>query len=194
FVRAQSTVLTPSLEIEMGEKGAHCYLENDKPVSFQRVTILGSGGFGEVDKYMGLLMTPIADMDLSTYLADAGPSNRAELRTFFGCLAQGLKFLHERNVRHKDIKPSNVLIHQGSVLFTDFGLSFDFSEACHSTTISIVNGMTPRYCAPEVAESEPRNTSSDIWSLGIVFLEMLVVLKSHTVESMREYFRERGTE
>jgi serine/threonine protein kinase len=37
--------------------------------------------------------------------------------------------------------------------------------------------MTRHYCSPETADSEPRNTASDIWSLGVVFLEMAAVLK-----------------
>jgi serine/threonine protein kinase len=48
----------------------------------------------------------------------------------------------------------------------------------------MVNRMTPRYCALEVANHEPRNTSSDIWSLGVVFPEMTAVLKGRTVEYM----------
>ncbi|KAI1455180.1 hypothetical protein F4805DRAFT_291151 [Annulohypoxylon moriforme] len=39
---------------------------------------------------------------------------------------------------------------------------------------------SPRYCAPEVAANKPRNSSSDIWSLGCVFLEMIAVLKKKT--------------
>ncbi|KIN03014.1 hypothetical protein OIDMADRAFT_96488, partial [Oidiodendron maius Zn] len=124
-------------------------------------------------KYIGLIMSPIADMDLGTYLTNANTSKHGELRTFFGCLATALEFLHEQKIRHKDIKPGNILVHGGNVLFTDFGLSLDFTDANGSTTTSMVNGMTLRYCAPEVVLQEPRNTSSDVWSLGVVFLEMI---------------------
>ena len=112
---------------------------------------------------------------------------RSELRTFFGCLTRALEFLHEQHIRHKDIKPSNILVHRGNVLYTDFGLAFDFTDGDGSTTVSMVNGMTPRYCAPEVADQEPRNTSSDIWSLGVVFLEMTVVLKGRKVRDMYSF-------
>jgi serine/threonine protein kinase len=95
-------------------------------------------------KYIGLIMTPIAEGDLTSYLANATPEKYPELRTFFGCLAAGLEFLHQNNVRHKDIKPGNILVNSGQVLFTDFGLSLDFTNASGSTTMSMVNGMTPR--------------------------------------------------
>jgi serine/threonine protein kinase len=77
-------------------------------------------------KYISLIMTPVADGDLASYLSSATPSTYPELRTFFGCLATALEFLHEHNVRHKDIKPRNILVSNGKVLFADFGLSFDY--------------------------------------------------------------------
>ncbi|KAL8938604.1 MAG: hypothetical protein Q9211_003129 [Gyalolechia sp. 1 TL-2023] len=144
-------------------------------------------------RYMGLIMSPVADMDFSTYLARADTAMYRELRTFFGCLARALEFLHEQKVRHKDIKPGNILVHEGNVLFTDFGLSFDSTDADSSTTVSMVNGMTPRYCAPEVAALEPRNKSSDIWSLGVVFLEMITVLKGKPVTFVDEFLELHGT-
>lgn len=243
--------MTKSIGIEKGEEGKHCHFRRNEPLPFEVKGILGSGGFGQVDKvlslisfkeyarkriprnkafggrgtedvkqfvaeieilkrlkhrhvvefvgsytdprYIGLIMAPVADMDFSTYLARADTAKHGELRTFFGCLARALEFLHEQNVRHKDIKPGNILVHSGNVLFTDFGLSFDFTDADGSTKFSMVNGMTPRYCAPEVAALEPRNTASDIWSLGVVFLEMITVLKGKTVEFIYEFFKTHGS-
>lgn len=56
-------------------------------------------------KFIGLIMSPVAEMDLSAYLAHCDVSKHIELRTFFGCLATALEFLHHKKVRHKDIKP-----------------------------------------------------------------------------------------
>ena len=251
FVAAQDLVITKSVDLEKGEKGQHCFFREHEPLPLEMKGILGSGGFGQVDrvlslisfqeyalkrvsrstafggrgtecvkqfiaeikalkrikhrhvvefvgsytdpKYMGLIMSPVADMDLSTYLARADTARHRELRTFFGCLARALEFLHEQSIRHKDIKPSNILVHSGNVLYTDFGLALDFTDKDGSTTASMVNGMTPRYCAPEVANYEPRNTSSDIWSLGVVFLEMTAVLKGRTVEYIYDFLKEHGT-
>jgi TolA-binding protein/tRNA A-37 threonylcarbamoyl transferase component Bud32 len=151
------------------------------------------GSYTDV-QYMGLVMSPVADMDLSAYLARADTATYRELRTFFGCLARALEFLHAQSIRHKDIKPSNILVHGGNVLFTDFGLAFDFTDQDGSTTASMVNGMTPKYCAPEVANYESRNTSSDIWSLGVVFLEMVAVLKGRTVEYVYDFLKEHGSQ
>jgi serine/threonine protein kinase len=145
-------------------------------------------------KYIAVLTEPIANMDFAKYLERADTTKHLELRTFFGCLSRALEFLHEQNIRHKDIKPQNILYEKDRrILLTDFGLSLDFTDDSRSTTMSMVNGMTPMYCAPEVAAEEPRGTSSDIYSLGIVFLEMIVVLKGHSVKYLQAYFETHGS-
>ena len=76
--------------------------------------------------YFSLIMYPVADMDLSKYLdtyLDGSRDRQAILRSFFGCLAKALQYLHENDIRHRDLKPQNILIHQKNVLLTDFGLS-----------------------------------------------------------------------
>ncbi|KAF2446865.1 hypothetical protein P171DRAFT_471322 [Karstenula rhodostoma CBS 690.94] len=95
-------------------------------------------------------------------------------------------------VRHKDIKPRNILVHYGNIIFVDFGLTFDFFGADSDTTINMVNGMTPRYCAPEVADCLPRNKSADVWSLGVVFLE-ITILTGDGIEFMRTFLDTHGT-
>jgi serine/threonine protein kinase len=144
-------------------------------------------------KYIGLIMTPIADGDLAAYMAIATPAKFPELSTCFGCLTTALEYLHSHDICHKDIKPTNILVSNGRVLFADFGLSLDYTDASGSTTMGMADGVTPRYCAPEVARHEPRNTKSDIWCLGIVFLKMIVTLKGQAVRYMDDFFKQHGT-
>jgi serine/threonine protein kinase len=144
-------------------------------------------------KDFGLILEPVAsDGDLDAYLNEyceikneCGHSEtltkRLEnmssvLRRAFGCLAVGLAFIHEKKVRHKDIKPHNILLHNGLVVYADFGYSFDHSAISSSTTDGRPEFLTPRYSAPEVLKQEERNSSSDIFSLGCVFIEILSVL------------------
>lgn len=144
-------------------------------------------------KYVGIIMSPVADMDLGGYLARTTATQHSELRTFFGCLANALEFLHRHKVRHKDIKPGNILVHAGNVLFADFGLSLDYTDANGSTTTGPPNGRTRKYCAPEVALHESRNKKSDIWSLGVVYMEMLAVLKGKSIQDMYDFFTAHGS-
>jgi len=76
---------------------------------------------------------------------------------------------------------------------TDFGISRDWNTASGDTTEGPTH-MSPRYSSPEVADRMPRNSSSDIWSLGCIFVEMLTVLKGEPVQAMRLYFETHGTE
>jgi serine/threonine protein kinase len=161
--------------------------------------------------YLGLVMAPVADTDLAAFLEQTciyiqtASSANAEssvlrlrdqalasemsstVRTYFGCLAAALSYLHDRSIKHKDVKPQNILVHQGNVLLTDFGLSRDFAEDVGSTT-SGITPASPRYSPPEVAVYEARNTSADVWSLGCVFLEMVAALHGHNVDWMKHYF------
>jgi serine/threonine protein kinase len=161
--------------------------------------------------YLGLVMSPVADADLAgfmqqtcVYIKTASATNGAAstrwfqdqalaaemcstLRTYFGCLAAALAYLHDQCIRHKDIKPQNILVHKGNILLTDFGLSRDFADDIGSTT-SGITPASPRYSPPEVAAYEARNTSADIWALGCVFFEMVAALHGFDVEWVKHYF------
>lgn len=139
-------------------------------------------------------MSPVADCNLAVYfsLAASSQDKLSLLRSFFGCLANALSYLHESKIRHRDIKPENILIKGSAVFLTDFGLSFDWGHLSRSTTTAD-SAKTPVYAAPEVAHFERRkNSSSDMWSLGCVFLEMMTVINGGTVSAMRDFFKRQN--
>ncbi|KAH6644148.1 kinase-like domain-containing protein [Boeremia exigua] len=102
------------------------------------------------EEHFGLILRPVAEEgDLSKFLdrywklrqisAQSEADDRrlvhmsGILKQAFGCLASGLVFMHTSGIRHKDIKPHNILIHKGAVVYTDFGYSLDtsmFSKSC----------------------------------------------------------------
>jgi serine/threonine protein kinase len=113
------------------------------------------------------------------------------LRRIYGCLAKAVEYLHENGIRHKDIKPSNVLLNPTSSLFlTDFGISTDFTDASTSVTDGIARG-TYKYCAPEVARWEPRGRAADVYSLGCVFLQIETVNRGLSLLDL-DKFRSSG--
>ncbi len=80
----------------------------------------------------------------------------------------GLMVLHESGFLHADIKPSNIMIDRmGSVKLVDFGRAVEVGEP-----ISILLG-SPLYMAPETHRLEPSLVQSDLFSTGLVGLEML---------------------
>jgi len=148
-------------------------------------------------KYMVMLLQPVADENLKQYMSrepSLSVKERARFRTYFGCLAHTIRFLHDPNmeVLHKDIKPENVLLKDGRLILTDFGTAFDWSKTGQSMTQSNANDFrTPRYQSPEAAVGE-FHRSSDIWSLGVVFLEMVTFLRGKTLAEMDRFLQRHG--
>ncbi|CAM1504709.1 Fc.00g023000.m01.CDS01 [Cosmosporella sp. VM-42] len=144
-------------------------------------------------RYFALLMEPVGDCNLAAYYDEAknNTDKLSLLRSFFGCLAGAVQDLHNRQIRHRDIKPQNIIVKGNLVLLTDFGIAFSWENLTRGTTTAD-SGKTLTYAAPEVVRVEARNESADTWSLGCVFLEMLTVLKGKTVEEMRSFFLKRN--
>lgn len=131
----------------------------------------------------GMIMEPVAKNDLSAFLADyseiadkAASPDTVFLEQAFGCLASALAYIHEKGIRHKDIKPQNILVGLRGVIFSDFGTSKAFAVQNESTTEGTPQEFTKRYAAPEVLEHNDRNYTSDMFSLGGVFAEVFSVL------------------
>lgn len=126
-----------------------------------------------------LLQRRVSDEEQQCYFKDLYQS--------FGCLLSGLSFIHANGIRHKDIKPQNILVDPQSsskFLFTDFGLSRDFSDLSQSYTSGRPDAFSSRYCAPEVAAYTKRGRKADIFSLGCVFVEIVVVLCGSTLDDL----------
>ncbi|RMB89449.1 hypothetical protein DUI87_34161 [Hirundo rustica rustica] len=86
------------------------------------------------------------------------------------CL-QGLDFLHSNHVMHRDVKSLNILLRtDGSVKLADFGFSAQLTpeQSRRNTVIG-----TPWWMAPEVVEGPSYGPKVDIWSFGIVGIEMV---------------------
>jgi serine/threonine protein kinase len=163
------------------------------------------------NRYVGIIMLPVADCDLGTFLESTtmDTKERSLLRTFFGCLTNATEYLQTHKIRHRDIKPQvrllrrftlleanigskNVLVKAHQIFVTDFGASYDWSGRNDSITIGPTS-KTPRYCAPEVAESGAKGSAAEIFSLGCVFLEMWTILCDRKLSELAAYMATNGT-
>ncbi|KAJ8118427.1 hypothetical protein OPT61_g571 [Boeremia exigua] len=149
--------------------------------------------------HLGILLYPVALCDLHTFFedveaystssADHEQKHRLTLLNYplvassstkafpaynqIGCLVSAITYLHNAKVRHKDLKPSNILLSPNQIWLSDFGSATDFSMLSHSATNS--DRGTPRYFAPEVADWQKNGRAADIFSLGCVLAEILVL-------------------
>ncbi|GEM_PF-5246609 len=100
-------------------------------------------------------------------------------------IARGIHAAHECGVIHQDIKPANVLISGDRIAkVTDFGLSRTLHEILPESGNSeeqtdgnpevSVSGMTLAYCSPEQISGQKVSRKTDIWSYGVLLLEMLI--------------------
>lgn len=141
------------------------------------------------------LMEPVAQCNMLEFLQSMDRSERPKLRKFFGCLSNAFTYLHDQKMHHMDIKLENILIKHEEVFVGDFGTAHDFSRKERSTTWSTAP-RTARYMPPEIARDphSPKNYATDIWSLGVVFLEMTAVLRGQSLKSFRSYLLNHGTQ
>jgi serine/threonine protein kinase len=167
-----------------------------KRLSYKHLTRI-VGSYSD-PKTIGFLMEPVADDNLHSYLSDRKnklmPGAPDTMRQFFGCLAGALDYLHRHNIRHRDLKPQNILIKDGCVYLADFGGAYDWSQSNRQTTQHSDVPYTVNYMAPEVAvPGGPRRASSDLWSLGIVFLEIVTVIKGYKLSRWNSFRTKRAS-
>lgn len=145
-----------------------------------------------VPRQFGILLWPAGEEDLSHYLErvseeDFPGEDMQRLKRWQYCLASAVAYIHSRNIRHKDIKPSNAICKGDDILLTDFGSAHQFSAGLTSSTEGYAAGVTKMYSAPEVISLDRRGRPADIFSLGCVFAEMATVAAGRGIEEFHEF-------
>lgn len=103
-------------------------------------------------------------------------------------IAEGLEIIHAKGIIHRDIKPANVLFREdGSAVLTDFGIAKDLAEDADLTQAGVSVG-SPSYSSPEQAQCQPIDRRTDIYSLGVIFLELLLGSNPFKGDSHTETF------
>ena len=105
---------------------------------------------------------------------------------FVGQMASALAAIHEVGVLHRDLKPANVMLRaDGSLCLIDFGLAKANELGVDLTGTREIFG-TPYYMSPEQGHAELIDARSDLYSLGVVYYEMLTGIKPFTGKTAME--------
>jgi len=101
-------------------------------------------------------------------------------------IASALEAIHSVGVLHRDLKPANVMLRaDGSLCLIDFGLAKANEFEVSLTGTREIFG-TPYYMSPEQGHAEALDARSDLYSLGVMFYEMLTGHKPYTGASAME--------
>ncbi|WP_436847923.1 protein kinase domain-containing protein [Streptomyces coeruleorubidus] len=121
-----------------------------------------------------IVMELVAGRSLERILAEEGSLGPCDTARIGLGLVAALRQVHARGVLHRDIKPGNVLVENGSgaagpgrerrVVLTDFGIAA-IQDAKALTMVGMLVG-SPDYMAPERISGRPQGPPSDVWSLG----------------------------
>ena len=98
-------------------------------------------------------------------------------------IASGITAVHRTGIVHRDLKPDNIMIRaDGSMAIADFGIAKKVSDAHGPTQHGDILG-TPYYLSPEQVLGIPPDHRADIYSLGVMFFEMLSGKRAYVAET-----------
>jgi serine/threonine protein kinase len=160
---------------DSGDNKMRFIQEAKAAASLNHPNILGIHGIDEHDDTMFIVMEFVEGETLQSYIKKMQSGSGIPLKRsieWVTQIAEGLKAAHAKNIVHRDIKPANIMVTGGNRMkVMDFGLAKLRSNA--TITKAGTSLGTLSYMSPEQAQGTPADQRSDIWSLGVVFFEML---------------------
>lgn len=146
--------------------------EAQAATSLSHPNIVNIFDVGEEDHILYMVMEYVDGMTLKEYIQRYGPIQVEEAIDIMKQITSAISHAHAYDLVHRDIKPQNILIdHHGNIKVTDFGIAIALSATALTQTNAILGSV--HYLSPEQARGGIATKKSDIYSLGIVFYELL---------------------
>jgi eukaryotic-like serine/threonine-protein kinase len=166
-----------SLGLLMGEDARHRFHKEALALAkLGNTHIAAVYDVGEQDGIDYIVMECIPGESLAVKIK-SGPLTVKDATSIVLQIAEALEEAHEQGVIHRDLKPSNVMITpRGQVKVLDFGLAKLLEGNGPDETLSMeTHGLigTPLYMSPEQVHGERLDARTDLWSLGVVYYELL---------------------
>jgi eukaryotic-like serine/threonine-protein kinase len=136
---------------------------------------------GIADDHAYLAMEYFPRGDLRAVIASG--VDGSEALAYLAQMAAALEVVHAVGVLHRDLKPGNIMLRaDGSVALIDFGLAKHVQVDAEITATGEIFG-TPYYMSPEQGHGQSLDERSDLYSLGVIFYEMLMRQKPYVAQS-----------
>jgi serine/threonine-protein kinase len=129
--------------------------------------------FGLDGDRLFIIMEYVPGTNLKTIIREKGILSHNDALDLMIQASAGIGYAHRAGLVHCDIKPHNMLVTpDGRLKVTDFGIARAVASIKPDERNSVIWG-SPQYLSPEQASGEPPSPSSDVYSLGIVFYELI---------------------
>jgi eukaryotic-like serine/threonine-protein kinase len=167
--------------------GAERFLkEIEVTANLQHPNILPLYDSGEADGFLYYVMPVVEGESLRERLDREHQLPVEDVVEIARSVAVALDYAHRHGVVHRDVKPSNILLHEGQALVADFGIALAMRKAggdARLTETGLSVG-TPHYMSPEQAAGDRElDARSDVYSLGATTYEMLVGEPPHVAKT-----------
>ncbi|MFL5619863.1 MAG: protein kinase domain-containing protein [Gemmatimonadaceae bacterium] len=165
-------VLKPELSAVIG--AARFLAEIKTTANLHHPHILSLHDSGEIDGTVYYVMPFVDGESLRDRLAREKQLPIADAIRISTEVADALQYAHTHGVIHRDIKPDNILLHDGHAVVADFGIALAARSVDSRMTETGMSLGTPHYMSPEQAMGErDLDSRTDVYALGCVLYEML---------------------
>ena len=161
--------------------------EEEKKETYNEVLILKKVNHSNIIKFIDVFKKskPINTLNIVTEYADDGdlnqkieklrqkksPLTEKEIINYLIQICLALNHIHKKKIIHRDIKSGNIFLTKGGLVkLGDFGISKGFKNTWEKAKSKV---GTPYYLSPEIINSKPYDSKSDIWALGVLLYEMM---------------------
>ncbi|NXE74525.1 M3K19 kinase, partial [Cochlearius cochlearius] len=176
LIAVKQVILDTSDQLTTEKEYQKLHEEVDLLKTLKHVNIVTYLGTCLEDNILSIFMEFVPGGSISSIIHRFGPLPETVLCKYTKQILQGVAYLHDNCVVHRDIKGNNVmLMPNGIVKLIDFGcarrLAWVSLSGTHSEMLKSVHG-TPYWMAPEVINESGYGRKSDIWSIGCTVFEM----------------------
>ncbi|AQZ17618.1 CDC15 (YAR019C) [Zygosaccharomyces parabailii] len=168
--KTQKMVAIKEVNYDNDDELADIMSEIDLLKNLNHINIVKYHGFIQKSHNLYIILEYCSHGSLKNFISRGNGLPEAKAKMYVKQTLNGLNYLHEQGVIHRDIKAANILLDSNNVVkLADFGVS----TKVNTMTMAMTVAGSLNWMAPEIIGNRGASTLSDIWSLGATVLEVL---------------------